>query len=118
MSLFGKNLSDYLSFVRAGLLAMGVLRFIVGFSGVLYDRATDLVSMTIVTVLIYGQRAKARGTNYFHESGQGFQPAELSQAQHVRGHFQVSIVVTVFLSILAIAGFAVGKRKAPAPAAA
>ena len=297
MSLFGKSLSDYLSFVRTGLLAilaMGVLRFIVGVSGVPYDRATDLVSMTIVTALaalIYGQRAKASGfggyrhllpiafllsatmygfiilailvegfagihgwfhapgagnapagmgigdhivgqlivmcfsvvmslgiaslgyllsrplgylrnaflllaavavlrmlvgalgvpyaigtwltsltllamglsfyfgyrapsrgfggyghmvlvgvliaacftllvvygiqvteglgvANYFHAPGQGFQPAELSQAQHVLGHFQVSIVVTVFLSLLAVAGFAVGKRKAPAPAAA
>ena len=54
MSLLGKSLSDYLSFVRTGLLAilaMGVLRFIVEVSGVPYDRATDLVSMTIVTAL-------------------------------------------------------------------
>ena len=295
MSLFGKSLSDYLNFVRTGILAilaMGVLRFIVGASGVPYDRATHLVSMTVVTALaalIYGQRAKATGfggyrhllpiafllsatmfgfiilailvegfggiqgwfhapgagnapagmgigqhivgqlivlcfsivmswgiaslgyllsrplgylrsaflllaavavlrmlvgalgvpygigtwltsltlfamglsflfgylapsrgftgyghmllvgvlmaawftvlvvwgigvteglgvVNHFHAPGQGFQPADMSQSQHVLGHLQVSIVVAVFLSILAMAGFAVGKRKAPAPA--
>ncbi len=55
-------------------------------------------------------------TNYFHAPGEGFQPADMSQAQHILGHFQVSIVAMVFLSLLAVAGFAVGKRKAPAPA--
>ncbi len=294
MSLFGKSLSDYLHFVRTGIiaiLAMGVLRFIVGASGVPYDRATHLVSMTIVTALaalIYGQRAKASGfggyrhllpvafllsatmygfiilailvegfggihgwfhapragnapagmgigdhivgqlivlgfsvvlslgiaslgfllsrslgylrsaflllasvavlrmlvgalgvpyaigtwltsltllamglafyygyrapargfggyghmvlvgvmmaacftllvvygiavteglrvVNYFHAPGQGFQPADMSQSQHVLGYLQVSIVVAIFLSLLAVAGFAIGKRKAPAP---
>ncbi len=295
MSLFGKSLSDYLSFVRTGILAilaMGVLRFIVGASGVPYDRATHLVSMTMVAILaalIYGQRAKATGfggyrhllpvaillsvtmygfiivailvegfggihgwfhapgagnapagmgigehvvgqlivlgfsvvmswgilslgfllsrplgylrnalllmaalavlrmlvgalgvpyaigtwltsltllamglsfyygyrgpargftgyghmvlvgvllaacftllvvygiavteglgvVNYFHAPGQGFQPADMSQSQHVLGHLQVSIVAMVFFSLLAVAGFAVGKRKALAPA--
>ncbi len=67
MTLFGKSLRDYVSFARSGvalILAMGVVRFAVGVSGVPYDRATDLVSVTILTFLlavIYGQRAAARG---------------------------------------------------------
>ena len=76
MSLFGKSLSDYLHFARTGLiaiLAMGVLRFIVGASGVPYDRATHLVSMTIVTALaalIYGQQAKATGCHVVAMTGE------------------------------------------------
>ena len=79
-----------------------------------------LLAACFTLLVVYGIQVTEGlgGTNYFHAPGQGFQPAELSQAQHVLGHFRVSIVVTVFLSILAMAGFAVGKRKAPAPAAA
>lgn len=67
VTLFGKGLRDYVSFARFGvalILAMGVVRFAVGVSGVPYEGATDLVSLTILTFLlavIYGQRAAARG---------------------------------------------------------
>ena len=67
MSLFGKKIAEYVRFVRVGLiliLIMGVVRFLVGISGVPYERATHLVSLTILTALllvIYGQRAAATG---------------------------------------------------------
>ena len=71
-------------------------------------------------LVVYGiQVTEGLGVaNYFHAPGQGFQPVDMSQAQHILGHFQVSIVATVFLSFLAVAAYAVGKRKAPAQAAA
>ena len=46
MSVFGKSLRDYFLFTRTGLLlllAVGVARFILGVSGVPYDRVTHLV---------------------------------------------------------------------------
>ncbi len=67
MSVFGKSLQDYFLFVRTGLivlLAVGVARFILGVSGVPYDRVTHLVSMNIlalVLAVIYGQQVAARG---------------------------------------------------------
>ncbi len=66
MSVFGKSLQDYFLFVRTGLillLAVGVARFILGVSGVPYDRITHLVSMSIlalVLAVIYGQQVAAR----------------------------------------------------------
>ncbi len=65
MSIFGKTVRDYVRFVRIGLVllvAMGLVRFVVGISGVPYERATHLTSLTIVGFLlaiIYGQRAAA-----------------------------------------------------------
>jgi len=67
MNLFGKSVRDYLSFARTGMIliiVMGVIRFAVGASGVPYERATHLVSLTILVSLlavVYGQRAAARG---------------------------------------------------------
>jgi hypothetical protein len=67
MPVFGKSLGDYLKFARTGailVLIMGVIRFVVGASGVPYGRATHLVSLTILSFLlavVYGQRAAARG---------------------------------------------------------
>ena len=67
MNLFGKGVGDYLSFARTGMILiilMGVIRFAVGASGVPYERATHLVSLTILILLlavVYGQRAAARG---------------------------------------------------------
>ncbi|MFQ5793260.1 MAG: hypothetical protein ACE5JI_22540 [Acidobacteriota bacterium] len=66
MLFFGKTLRDYARFTRTGMiliLLMGVARFVVGVSGVPYERATHLVSLTILTSLlavVYGQRAAAR----------------------------------------------------------
>jgi hypothetical protein len=65
MTVFGKSASEYVRFVRLGLLALvavGVVRFVVGISGFAYERATHLTSITIVVfvlALIYGQRAAA-----------------------------------------------------------
>lgn len=135
------------------LAAMAVLRMLVGALGVPYAVGTWLTSLTLLAMglsFYYGYRAPARGfggyghmvlvgalmaacftllvvyginvteglgvANYFHAPGEGFQPAGMSQSQHIRGHLQVSIPLTVFLSLLAVAGLAVGKRKAPAPA--
>lgn len=67
MSLFGKRLGDYARFARTGMILivlMGLARFIVGISGVPYERATHLLSITILTMLvcfIYGQKAAASG---------------------------------------------------------
>ncbi len=67
MSLFGKRLGDYARFARTGMILivlMGVARFIVGVSGVPYERATNLVSITILIMLlsfVYGQKAAASG---------------------------------------------------------
>ena len=65
MSIFGKTVRDYVRFVCVGLVllvAMGLVRFVVGISGVAYERATHLTSLTIVVFLlaiVYGQRAAA-----------------------------------------------------------
>ena len=54
--------------------------------------------------------------NYFHAPGEGIQPAGMTQQQHVVGHFQVSVILMIFMAILAMVGFALGKRKAGEPA--
>ena len=65
MTIFGKPLREYARFVRVGIvliLLMGVVRFVVGISGVPYERATHFVSLTITTLIlavVYGARAAA-----------------------------------------------------------
>lgn len=65
MTVFGKRLGEYAKFARAGMIVIvlvGLARFAVGLSGVPYDRATHLVSMTITTTLlavVYGTRVAA-----------------------------------------------------------
>ncbi len=67
MSIFGKHLRDYARFARTGMILivlMGLTRFIVGLTGVPYERATNLVSITILILLlsiVYGQKAAASG---------------------------------------------------------
>ena len=67
MPILGKKLSAYMKFARTGMILivlMGLIRFFVGVSGVPYERATHLVSMTNLTLLlfiIYGHIAAARG---------------------------------------------------------
>lgn len=65
MSIFGKSCRDYVGFLSTGfvlIVVMGLVRFVIGVSGVPYDRATNLTSVTILVFLlaiIYGQRAAA-----------------------------------------------------------
>lgn len=65
MSIFGKSCRDYVGFLSTGLVlivVMGLVRFVAGVSGLPYDRATNLTSVTILVFLlaiIYGQRAAA-----------------------------------------------------------
>jgi hypothetical protein len=65
MILFGKKLREYARFARVGIvliLLVGLARFIVGVSGVPYERATHLVSLTITTLalaVVYGARTAA-----------------------------------------------------------
>ncbi len=65
MSIYGKKTWDYVRFVRLGIiliLIMGLIRFVVGISGIPYEKATHFVSLTILTSLlfvIYGHRAAA-----------------------------------------------------------
>ncbi len=67
MTVFGKSLRDYVVFTRLGIvliLLMGVARFLVGLSGIPYDKATHLLSLTILTSLLsllYGQKAAQTG---------------------------------------------------------
>ena len=67
MSFFGKKVGEYLAFSRTGMILivlMGLIRFFVGISAVPYERATHLVSMTVLTVLlfvIYGHRVAPKG---------------------------------------------------------
>ena len=67
MYFFGKNARDYVSFARTGMIlivVMGLIRFVVGISGAPYERTTNLVSMSILTLLlfvVYGQKAAATG---------------------------------------------------------
>src|SRR2546426_10268538 len=66
MIFFGKQLREYARFARVGvvlILLVGLARFIVGVSGVPYERATHLVSLTITTsglAIVYGARGAAR----------------------------------------------------------
>jgi len=65
MTVFGKRLGEYAKFARVGMIVIilvGLARFAVGHSGVPYDLATHLVSMTITALLlavIYGARVAA-----------------------------------------------------------
>ena len=67
MSFFGKKVGEYLAFSRTGMILivlMGLIRCFVGISAVPYERATHLVSMTVLTLLlfvIYGHRVAAKG---------------------------------------------------------
>lgn len=60
-----RSVRDYVRFLSTGLVlivAMGLVRFGVGVSGLPYDRATHLTSVTILVFLLailYGQRAAA-----------------------------------------------------------
>ena len=79
MSFFGKKVGEYLAFSRTGMILivlMGLIRFFVGISAVPYERATHLVSMTVLTLLlfvIYGtdtvwpRKASARIGIYFQQ---------------------------------------------------
>lgn len=73
MSLFGKSLRDYGVFTRYGIvliLSMGVTRFLVGISGVPYEKATNLVSVTILTSLlsfVYGCKAAETGFGRYRQ---------------------------------------------------
>ena len=73
MVFFGKKDREYFRFVWKGLvaiLAMGIIRFTVGISGVPYETATHLVSLSVVTAflfVVYGHRAAAaRFGSYRH----------------------------------------------------
>ncbi|MGH9463272.1 MAG: hypothetical protein ACRD1X_18865 [Vicinamibacteria bacterium] len=156
VSSLGFLLSRQLGYLRNAFLmlaALAVLRMLVGALGVPYAIGTWPTSLTLMAMglsFYYGYRAPSRGlsgyghmllvgalmaacltllvvygilvtegldvANYFHAPGEGFQPAGMSSAQHILGHFQFSIVAMVFLSFLAVAGFAAGKRKASTPA--
>jgi hypothetical protein len=65
MTLFDKKLGEYARFARVGIvliLLVGLARFIVGVSGVPYEGATHLVSLTITTLalaVVYGARTAA-----------------------------------------------------------
>jgi hypothetical protein len=71
--IFGKSFGDYVRFVRTGLVllvAMGLVRFVLGVSGVAYERATHLTSVTVLVFLlavVYGQRAAARGFGRYRQ---------------------------------------------------
>jgi hypothetical protein len=52
--------------------------------------------------------------SYFHAPGEGFQPAGISIAHHIRGHLMVFPVALVLTSLLAVAGLALGRRQGPA----
>lgn len=73
MLIFGKKAGDYVKFAGIGMILivlMGVIRFVVGISGVPYERATHFVSVTILTSLLFvvhGYRAAAtRFGSYRH----------------------------------------------------
>ena len=157
LASLGYVMSRYLGYLLNAFLllaAMFVLRVVVGALGVPYAVGTWLTSLTLLAMVLavyYGYLAPSRGffqrypqmlligvllgagltlfviygigvteglgiANYFHAPGEGFQPAGMTPAQHVAGHFQVSAIVMVFMAILAMVGFALGKRKAGEPA--
>ena len=77
-----------------------------------------LLGAGLTLFVIYGIRVtEGLGiANYFHAPGEGVQPAGMTPAQHVAGHLQVSAILMIFMAILAVVGFALGKRKAGEPA--
>ena len=156
LSSIGYILSRDLGYLRNAFLllaAMFVLRVLVGALGMPYAIGTWLTSLTLLSMglaVYYGYSVPSRGlnrypqmlllgvllgagftlfviygiavteglgiANYFHAPGEGLQPAGMTQAQHVAGHFRVTAPAMIFLAILAIVGFAFGKRKAGEPA--
>jgi len=72
--------------------------------------------MTLLVIYGIGVTEGLGIANYFHAPGEGLQPAGMTPAQHVMGHVQVSAILMIFMAILAIVGFALGKRKAGEPA--
>ena len=72
--------------------------------------------MTLLVIYGIGVTEGLGIANYFHAPGEGLQPAGMTPAQHVVGHVQVSAILMIFMAILAIVGFALGKRKAGEPA--
>lgn len=73
MSIFGKSLRDAFSFARLGVILivlMGLVRFLVGISGVPYEKATHLLSLTVlgwILAAVYGQRARAKGFGSYRQ---------------------------------------------------
>ena len=157
LASLGYVMSRYLAYLRNAFLllaAIFVLRVVVGALGVPYAVGTWLTSLTLsamVLAVYYGYLAPSRGffqrysqmlligvllgagltlfviygigvteglgiANYFHAPGEGMQRAGMTQQQHVVGHFQVSVILMFFMAILAMVGFALGKRKAGEPA--
>jgi len=55
MVLFGKKIGEYVAFSRTRMILivlMGSIRFLVGISGIPYERATHLASMTILSLFL------------------------------------------------------------------
>jgi hypothetical protein len=65
MSIYGKKPLEYVKFAQTGMILiilMGLTRFFVGISGVPFERATQLVSLTNLTLvlfIVYGYRVAA-----------------------------------------------------------
>ena len=95
MSILGKSLRDYLSFVRIGIvlvLVMGVLRFAMGLSGVPYEKATHLVSLTVlgwILAVVYGHLARVLGFGSYRH----LLPLSFVLAAAMYGFIIVAIVV-------------------------
>lgn len=73
-----------------------------------------LIAAAVTLLIVYGI-AVTTGlgiTNYFHAPVKGFQPADMSVGQHIRGHLKVFPVAVVLTSLLAVMGLALGKRRA------
>ncbi len=73
MSLYGKKPIEYVKFARTGMILivlMGLARFFVGIAGVPFERATHLVSLTNLTLLlfvIYGHLVRAKGFGTYRQ---------------------------------------------------
>ena len=101
MSILGKKASEYFRFVRTGMvliLLMGVIRFVVGISGVPYERATHFVSMTILTMvlfLVYGCKAAAKGFGAYRH----LLPLSYALAVAMYGFIVLAILVEGFTGL-------------------
>jgi len=95
MSIFGKSLRDYFSFVRIGIiliLVMGVVRFALGLSGVPYEKSTHLASLTIlgwILAVIYGHLARVTGFGRYRQ----LLPMAFALAVTMYGFIILAIVV-------------------------
>jgi hypothetical protein len=95
MSIFGKSVRDYFSFVRIGIiliLAMGVVRFALGLSGVAYEKSTHLASLTIlgwILAVIYGHLARVTGFGRYRQ----LLPMAFTLAVTMYGFIILAIVV-------------------------